>query len=72
MNVNPVANKKSRETDGGVENQSMNFSLGVPKGMRHVLEKRGNDTQGMKADDMHVVLGSHPDSKTRSLLLSTF
>ena len=39
----------------------MNFSLGVPKGLKRVLEERGVDTQGMKAEEMRAVLGSHPD-----------
>ena len=38
----------------------MNFSLGVPKGMQRIL-KRGIDTKGMKAEDMRLVLGNHPD-----------
>ena len=64
MNVNPGG--KQRVMRDGVwkgRPQSMNFVLGVPKGMRHVLEERGIDTRGMKADDVCLVLGNHQDFK---------
>ena len=41
----------------------MNFALGVPKGLRRVLEERGVDARSMKAEDMRAALGNHPDFK---------
>ena len=41
----------------------MNFSLGVPKGMRLVLQERGIDTTGLKAEDMREILKGHEDFK---------
>ena len=62
MNVNPGGKQRvMRDGWWGGKPQSMNFSLGVPKGRRRVLEKRRVDTRSMKADDMHMALGSHPD-----------
>ena len=34
--------------------------------MRRVLEERGVDTRGMKAEDMRAALSSHPDFKKSS------
>ena len=39
----------------------MNYSNGVPKGLRVVLEFRGVNTKGMTADKMREILESHPD-----------
>ena len=40
----------------------MYFNLGmIPKGMQQVLEERGVNAHGMKADKMRDILGSHPD-----------
>ena len=36
------------------------------------MEERGIDTQGMKADDMHVALGSHPDFKNEKSFIEHF
>ena len=41
----------------------MNFAIGVPKGLRVVIQERGIDTTGMNGDQMRQVLGSHPDFK---------
>ena len=41
----------------------MNFALGIPKGLRRVLEERGIDNREMNADKMSEVLSSHPDFK---------
>ena len=45
--------------DGKV--QKMNYALGIPKGMRVVLEERGIDTRNMNAEKMREVLSIHPD-----------
>ena len=50
----------------GGKSQPMNYSLGIPKGLRVVLEERGINTQRMNAEQMREVLRDHPDSKTRS------
>ena len=41
----------------------MNFALGIPKGLRQVLQERGVNTRGMTVDQMRAVLRSHPDFK---------
>lgn len=56
----------------GGKPQPMNFSLGVPKGLRRVLEERGVNTQGMKAEDMCAALGSHPDFKNEKSSIERF
>ncbi len=43
--------------------QKMNFAVGVPKGMKLVLEERGIITTGLKAADMKQILKSHDDFK---------
>jgi len=41
----------------------MNYSNGVPKGLCVVLQERGVNTNGMDAEKMREILGSHPDFK---------
>ena len=53
MNVNPGG--KQRVMRDGFWNgkpQKMNYALGIPKGLRTVLEERGVSTKGMNADQM--------------------
>ena len=50
----------------------MNFSLGIPKRMRCVLEERGVDTRSMKADEMRAALGSNPDFKNEKSSIERF
>ena len=50
----------------------MNYSLGVPKGMRAALEERGINTRNMNADKMREVLGSHPDFKNEKSTIERF
>ena len=53
MNVNPgVKQRQMRDTMWQGKVQKMNFQLGVPKGMRLVLQERGINTTGMGADQM--------------------
>ena len=62
MNVNPGG--KQRVMHDGIWNgkpQKMNFNIGIPKGLRVVLQERGVDTSGMNAQQMREVLGSHAD-----------
>lgn len=49
--------------------EKMNFSLGVPKGMRTVLNERGVDTRGMVADKMRETLGEMNDFKNEKSLI---
>ena len=46
--------------------------MGVPKGMRAVLEERGINTRNMNADKMREVLGSHPDFKNEKSTIERF
>ena len=41
----------------------MNYALGIPKGLRMVLEERGVNTKGLNEDEMREILGAHPDFK---------
>ena len=50
--------------------QSMNYGIGVPKGLRVVLEERGISTRGMNAVKMREILGSHPDFKNEKTELN--
>ena len=64
MNVNRGG--KQRVMRDGFWNgkaQRMNYALGIPKGMRVVLEERGIDTKNMNAEKMREVLSSHSDFK---------
>ena len=55
MNVYPGGKQRvMRDGWWGGNPQSMNFALGVPKGLRRVLEERGVDTRSMKTEDMHA------------------
>ena len=62
MNVNP-GGKQRKMRDGwwGGRPQPMNYAIGVPKGLRIVLQERGVDTSAMNADAMRAILRSHPD-----------
>ena len=64
MNVNPGG--KQRKMRDGIWNgkvQKMNYALGIPKGLRVVLEERGVDTRHMNAEAMRETLSSHSDFK---------
>ena len=52
--------------------QKMVMSDGRPKGMKIVLEECGIDTTGMRAADMHLVLGHHADFKFEKTALEHF
>ena len=62
MNVNPGGKQRvMRDTIWNGKIQKMSYSIGIPKGLRVVLEERGVNTRGMIADQMHEILGSHSD-----------
>ena len=73
MNVNPGGRQRVMR-DGWWDGrpQKMNYELGVPKGMRVVLEERGINTQNMNAEQMRAVLGSHPDFKNEKSSVERF
>ena len=50
----------------------MNYSLGIPKGMRVVLEERGIDTRHMVGEQMRDVLRNHPDFKNEKSKIERF
>lgn len=61
MNVNPGGKQRvMRDTVWQGQVQKMNFSLGVPKGMRTVLNERGVDTTGRSARLAPWSLFPHP------------
>ena len=73
MNVNPGGKqRKMRDTvwDGRV--QKMNFEIGVPKGMRRVLQERGVDTSGMGGDQMRKTLAEMDDVKNEKSLIECY
>ena len=62
MNVNPGGKQRvMRDGWWGGKPQKRNYNLGIPKGMRVVLEERGVNTHTMTAEKMREILGSHPD-----------
>ena len=73
MNVNPGGKQRvMRDGWWGGKPQKMNYSLGIPKGMRVILEERGVNTRGMNADKMREVLGRHPDFKNGKSSIERF
>ena len=69
----PEENSESCEMGFGMKNhKKMNYSLGVPKGMRVVLEERGIDTRKMNADKTLEVLGSHATLSAKNPELNGF
>lgn len=73
MNVKPGG--KQRVMRDGIWNgksQAMNFSIGVPKGLRVVLEERGVCTRGMRAEEMRQILANHADFKNERTRVERF
>ena len=70
MNVNP-GGKQQVMRDGwwGGKPQKMNYSPGIPKGMRVILEERGVNTRGMNKmlGSQHMLL-----RRGRNLLLLVY
>ena len=50
----------------------MVFSDGTPKGMKCILEERGVNTKGMKAETMREVLGEMSDFKYEKTKVEKF
>ena len=74
MNVNPGGKQRVMHDDGFWDGkvQSMNYAIGIPKGMKIVLEERGINTKGMNADRMREILRSHPDFKNEKIELNGY
>ena len=73
MNVNPGGKQRvMRDGWWGGKPQSISFAVGIPKGMRRVLEERGVDTRGMKAEDMHAAPSSHQDFTNEKSAIECF
>ena len=73
MNVNPGG--KQRVMRDGYWNGKvfkMNFAIGIPKGMKTVLQERGVDTTHMNGDQMREVLRQHPDFRDENAELNVF
>lgn len=70
MNVNPGGVQpamRSTMWDGKI--QTMVKEDGTPKGMKAVLQERGVDVKGMKAQDMRAKLKTYPDFANPKTLL---
>ena len=65
MNVNPGAKQPvmCNTVRAGKEQKEMVFNLGIPKGMKAVLEERGINTQHLKGEQMQIILRNHDDFK---------
>ena len=66
MNVKPGGKQQVMRTTVSPltgKPQSLVDHAGIPKGMKQVLKERGVNTDGMKAEDIRKVLGSHRDFK---------
>ena len=64
MNVNPGGKQPvMRDTMWAGKVQKMVFNLGIPKGMKAVLEERGINTQTLKGEQMRTILRNHDDFK---------
>jgi hypothetical protein len=73
MNVNPGGKqRKMRDTVRQGRVQKMNYTLGVPKGMRAVLQERGVDVSGMVAENMKKALAEMEDFKNEKSLIEHF
>ena len=73
MNVNPGGKQRvMRDGWWDCKPQKMNYTLGMPKGLRVVLQKRGVDTRNMNAEQMRRVLKSHPNFKNEKSAIERF
>ena len=67
MNVNPCGKQPvMRDT---VWNGAVQKLVGIPKGLKIVLEERGVITDGLNAKAMRDTLGKHPDFTTQTTLV---
>ena len=62
MNVGPGGKQaRMRDTVWAGKLQKMCFNIGVPKGMKIILEERGINTDSLHKEDMQMILKNHED-----------
>ena len=72
MNVNPGGKQRKIRDTVARKSSEMNFELGVPKGMRLVLQERGVDVTEMGAEQMRRVLADMDDFKHEKSLVEHY
>ena len=73
MNVKPGGKQpKMRDTIWNGRVQKMNFSIGVPKGMKLILDERGVNTSKMNGDEMRKILSEMEDFKNETCRIEHF
>ena len=73
MNVNPGGKQKvMRDTVWAGKVQTMNYALGIPKGMRVILQERGINPQTLNADQMRTILSQHDDFRNEKSRVEQF
>ena len=73
MNVNPGGKQPvMRDTVWAGKQQKMTFTLGIPKGLRRVLEERGINTSSLTGPQMKKILSNHDDFKNEKPKVITF
>ena len=73
MNVKPGGKQAvMHDTFWGGKVQKMNYSLGIPKGMKQILEERGINTATLNIDDMRTILAQHEDFKNEKPRVISF
>lgn len=62
MNVGPGGKQpRMRDTVWAGKPQKLCFNIGLPKGMKIVLEERGINTDSLHKEDMQMILRNHDD-----------
>ena len=61
-----------RDTTWQGKYQKMCFALGIPKGLRQVLQERGINTNGMNGDKMRKILAGMDDFKNEKSLVEHY
>ena len=73
MNVNPGSKQRVMwDTVWQGRVQTMNYALGVPKGMRVILQERGVNTSRMVGDQMGEILAEMDDFKNGKSLIEHY
>lgn len=61
-----------RDTVWNGQVQKLNFALGIPKGLKIVLEERGINTRTLNRSEMIAILEQHHDFKNEKCKLQHF
>ncbi len=73
MNVKPGSKQAvMHDTTWNGQPQKLVFNLGVPKGMKQVLEERGIFTETLVAEDMRKILKNHADFQDEKPMIIYF